>query len=115
MCIRDRGTEINDDNEIQAEIAKITGAKVKETWLTGQTVLVRVPLGWAAKKDMCTLANPLETESYFDTTQKQTVEMRSPDELCIRDRHIYRFKYMYYYPTVCAVWIKQSYDKRESA
>ena len=28
---------------------------------------------------MCTLANPLETESYFDTTQKQTVEMRSPD------------------------------------
>ena len=36
-------------------------------------------VGWAAKKDMCTLANPLETESYFDTTQKQTVEMRSPD------------------------------------
>ena len=31
------GTEINDDNEIQAEIAKITGARVKETWLTGQT------------------------------------------------------------------------------
>ena len=23
--------------------------------------------------------SPLETESYFDTTQKQTVEMRSPD------------------------------------
>ena len=44
-----------------------------------RSVLVRVPLGWAAKKDMCTLANPLETESYFDTTQKQTVEMRSPD------------------------------------
>ena len=35
--------------------------------------------GMAARKDMCTLANPLETESYFDTTQKQTVEMRSPD------------------------------------
>lgn len=31
------GSEINDDNEIQAEIAKKTGAKVKETWLTGQT------------------------------------------------------------------------------
>lgn len=44
-----------------------------------RSVLVRVPLGWAARKDMCTLANPLETESYFDTTQKQTVEMRSPD------------------------------------
>ena len=31
------GTEINDDNEIQEKIAEITGAKCKETWLTGQT------------------------------------------------------------------------------
>lgn len=31
------GNEINDDNEIQQKIAEITGAKVKETWLTGQT------------------------------------------------------------------------------
>ncbi|MBN2619236.1 MAG: hypothetical protein JXR64_13070 [Spirochaetales bacterium] len=31
------GSEINDDNEIQAIIAKKTGAKVKEVWLTGQT------------------------------------------------------------------------------
>lgn len=31
------GNEINDDNEIQKKIAEITGAKVKETWLTGQT------------------------------------------------------------------------------
>lgn len=30
------GTEINDDNEIQQKIAEITGAKCKETWLTGQ-------------------------------------------------------------------------------
>lgn len=44
-----------------------------------RSVLVRVPLGWAAKKDMCSLANPLETDSHYDTTQKQTVEMRSPD------------------------------------
>ncbi len=29
--------EINDDNEIQQMIAEKTGAKVKETWLTGQT------------------------------------------------------------------------------
>ena len=28
---------------------------------------------------MCVLANPLESESHYDTTQKQTVEMRSPD------------------------------------
>lgn len=44
-----------------------------------RSVLVRVPLGWAAKKDMCSLANPLEQDSHYDTTQKQTVEMRSPD------------------------------------
>lgn len=44
-----------------------------------RSVLVRVPLGWAAKSDMCRIANPLESESTYDTTQKQTVEMRSPD------------------------------------
>ena len=44
-----------------------------------RSVLVRVPLGWAAKSDMCKMANPLEEESNYDTTQKQTVEMRSPD------------------------------------
>ena len=44
-----------------------------------RSVLVRVPLGWVAKSDMCRIANPLEGESTYDTTQKQTVEMRSPD------------------------------------
>ena len=44
-----------------------------------RSVLVRVPLGWSAKTDMCMLANPLEKPSNYDTTQKQTVEMRSPD------------------------------------
>lgn len=44
-----------------------------------RSVLVRVPLGWSAKTDMCAAANPLEKESHYDTTQKQTVEMRSPD------------------------------------
>ncbi len=44
-----------------------------------RSVLVRVPLGWAAKSDMCQLANPQEQPSHFDTSQKQTVEMRSPD------------------------------------
>ena len=28
---------------------------------------------------MCRIANPLEGESHYDTTHKQTVEMRSPD------------------------------------
>ena len=31
------GSEINDDNEIQQKLHEITGAKCKETWLTGQT------------------------------------------------------------------------------
>ena len=44
-----------------------------------RSVLVRVPLGWAAKSDMCQIANPLEPLSNYDTSQKQTVEMRSPD------------------------------------
>ena len=44
-----------------------------------RSVLVRVPLGWAAKSDMCRIANPLECDSHYDTSQKQTVEMRSPD------------------------------------
>ena len=44
-----------------------------------RSVLVRVPLGWAAKSDMSQIANPLEPLSNYDTSQKQTVEMRSPD------------------------------------
>ena len=44
-----------------------------------RSVLVRVPLGWAAKNDMCGAVNPYETNSNYDTSQKQTVEMRSPD------------------------------------
>lgn len=44
-----------------------------------RSVLVRVPLGWTAGADMSRTANPLEKSSGIDTTQKQTVEMRSPD------------------------------------
>ena len=44
-----------------------------------RSVLVRVPLGWSGKADMCKQANPKETASKYDTKQKQTVEMRSPD------------------------------------
>jgi glutamine synthetase len=44
-----------------------------------RSVLVRVPLGWTAKKDMCIQANPFDSTDGYDTTQKQTVEMRSPD------------------------------------
>ena len=44
-----------------------------------RSVLVRVPLGWTAKSDMCQIATPLEQPHDYDTSQKQTVEMRSPD------------------------------------
>ena len=44
-----------------------------------RSVLVRVPLGWAGKMDLCRQANPGEKKSSYDTRQKQTVEMRSPD------------------------------------
>ena len=44
-----------------------------------RSVLVRVPLGWAGKMDLCRQANPGEKKSAYDTRQKQTVEMRSPD------------------------------------
>ena len=62
-----------------------------------RSVLVRVPLGWTAGGDMCRTANPQETTPAPDTTDKQTVEMRSPDGsadiyqllagLCVACRH----------------------------
>lgn len=62
-----------------------------------RSVLVRVPLGWSAGADMIRTANPLEPASAFDTSSKQTVEMRSPDGsadlyqllagLCVACRH----------------------------
>lgn len=44
-----------------------------------RSVLVRVPLGWTAKTDMCQIVNPLEKPSKGDVSQKQTVEFRCPD------------------------------------
>lgn len=43
-----------------------------------RSVLVRVPLGWTGKNDMCTQANPLEAEGNIKP-EKQTVELRSAD------------------------------------
>lgn len=37
MFIAMPGSEINDGNAVQEELAKLYGAKIKETWLTGQT------------------------------------------------------------------------------
>ncbi len=44
-----------------------------------RSVLVRVPLGWTSPKDLCSQANPAEAAGGFKTSQKQTVELRSPD------------------------------------
>lgn len=44
-----------------------------------RSVLVRVPLGWSAKKDMITHANPKEPPMKDDFSDKQTVEFRCPD------------------------------------
>lgn len=44
-----------------------------------RSVLVRVPLGWTAQKDMSSQVNPLEKPFEGDASLKQTVEMRSPD------------------------------------
>ena len=62
-----------------------------------RSVLVRVPLGWTAGVDMSAQANPAEVPTNFDTSIKQTVEMRSPDGsadvyqliagLCVACRH----------------------------
>ena len=44
-----------------------------------RSVLVRVPLGWTAEKDMCADLNPGTPALDLDTTQKQTIEIRSAD------------------------------------
>ena len=44
-----------------------------------RSVLVRVPLGWAADVDMCRVANPQEPQTDYDMSNKQTVELRSSD------------------------------------
>ena len=44
-----------------------------------RSVLVRVPLGWTSGSDMCAIANPGSSGADIDTTEKQTVEIRSAD------------------------------------
>lgn len=44
-----------------------------------RSVLVRVPLGWTGKGDMCSSANPLEAGEDRIIPQKQTAELRSAD------------------------------------
>ena len=44
-----------------------------------RSVLVRVPLGWTGKTDMCAQPNPLEANNIVPPAQKQTAELRSSD------------------------------------
>lgn len=44
-----------------------------------RSVLVRVPLGWTGKNDMCSQVNPLEKGHDSVPPQRQTVELRSGD------------------------------------
>ena len=44
-----------------------------------RSVLVRVPLGWTGKNDMCSQVNPLEKGHDSIPPQRQTVELRSGD------------------------------------
>ena len=46
---------------------------------SNRSALVRVPLGWTGKNDMCAAANPQEVAKAADGSFKQTFEMRSPD------------------------------------
>ena len=44
-----------------------------------RSVLIRVPLGWTGKNDMCSQVNPLEKNHDSIPPQRQTVELRSGD------------------------------------
>lgn len=44
-----------------------------------RSALVRVPLGWTTKKNMCKGANPNEKDDTYTIMNKQTVEFRCPD------------------------------------
>ncbi|WP_329904888.1 glutamine synthetase family protein [Porphyromonas pogonae] len=44
-----------------------------------RSALVRVPLGWAGKSDMCRIVNPKEKPCTKDYSFKQTIEFRCPD------------------------------------
>jgi glutamine synthetase len=44
-----------------------------------RSVLLRVPLGWDCPKNLSALVNPRECSKLLDCSQKQTVELRSPD------------------------------------
>lgn len=90
--------EINDNNEVQQKIADITGAKCKETWLTGQS----------AKEAIGTLIAGGEYPDFIDGSDstKQLVEAGA---LVALDDYIDK------YPNIKNYFTKQQWDELKQA
>ncbi|MCR1841316.1 sugar ABC transporter substrate-binding protein [Murimonas intestini] len=88
------GDELNDDNEIQQKIAEITGAKVKETWLTGQT----------AEEAVGTLIAGGEYPDFIDGSDG-TAQLYAAGALVALD------DYLDNYPNLKNFWSEEEWDK----
>ena len=88
------GAEINDDNEIQQQIAELTGAKVKETWLTGQT----------AEEAVGTLIAGGEYPDFIDGGS-QSVQLYQAGALVALDDYIDK------YPNIKEFFTEQEWDQ----
>ena len=88
------GTEINSDNEIQQKIAEITGAKVTETWLTGQS----------AAEAVGTLIAGGEYPDLIDGSDG-TAQLYEAGALIALDEHLDN------YPNLKDFWSEQDWDK----
>ena len=88
------GSEINDDNEIQQIIAEKTGAKVKETWLTGQT----------AEEAVGTLIAGGEYPDFVDGGS-QSVQLYQAGALVALDDYIEK------YPNIKELFTEQEWDQ----
>lgn len=88
------GNEINDDNEIQKKIAEITGAKVKETWLTGQS----------AAEAVGTLIAGGDYPDLIDGSDG-TAQLYDAGALIALDDYIDK------YPNLKALWSDEEWDK----
>ena len=88
------GIEINSDNEIQQKIAEVTGAKVTETWLTGQS----------AAEAVGTLIAGGEYPDLIDGSDG-TAQLYEAGALIALD------EYLDNYPNLKDFWSEQDWDK----
>ncbi len=47
--------------------------------ISNRSAMVRLPLGWTSGVDLCHQANPQQASCDYDTSSKQTMEIRTPD------------------------------------